>query len=227
MDISRIESRFLRENQLAALGFPRQGFLFFRCTGVEEIDYHYNEVPGTIAANTWADSARLTMSAYSIDNILRVEDCDHVYQVFMGWKPGVVRQYLYYPFDTPRRNLDVKKVYTKSPFGYIDGFESEYDKPSPKTELFIPKDVEVGFGWWNPSSEPVDVEMNILIRRMTVEMLRDVDLVEKILTNKQPCRLVSPGGIGADVGFHPRDMLNIDFVPLGANRPTIEAALSK
>jgi hypothetical protein len=227
MDISRIEPRFLRENQLAALGFPGQGYLFCRCTGVEEIDYHYDEVPGTIAANTWADSARLTMSTYSIDNLLRVENCNHVYQVFMGWRPGAVRQYLYYPFDTPRRNLDVKNVYTKSPFGYIEGFESEYDMPSPKTELFIPKDVEVGFAWWNPLPEPVDVEVNILIRRMTVDFLRDVDIVEKILTNKQPCRLVSPGGIGTDVGFRPRDVLNIDLVPLGSTRSQIEAALAK
>lgn len=226
MDISRIENKFLRENQLVGLGFPTQGYIFQRCTGVETLRYEYDESPGTIAAATFEDSTRLPMSAYSLDNVLRVENCNHLYQMFMGWKPGVVRQYLYYPFETARRNLDTKRIYDKSPFGFIDGFESEYDKPSPETELFIPKDVEVGFGWYNPSNKSVTVELNMIIRRMEMEIIRDVDLIEKIMLGKQPCRLTTLGGIGGSVNYHAKSVLDVDFIKLGSPRDVIEEAVS-
>jgi len=226
MDISRIKDRFLKENQLVGLNFPGQGYIFYRATGVETIYYEYDESPGSIAANTQEDAARLPMSAYSIDNMLRVENCDHLYQVFMGWKPGAVRQYLYYPYETARRNLDVKRIYTKSPFGYIDGFESPYDCPSPDTEIFIPKDVDVAFAWWNPLSESVTVEEHILIRRMQVDIIRDSDLIEKILKGTQPCRLVTLGGIDSSFDYDAKSILDVGFVKLGATRSEIEEAVA-
>lgn len=227
MDTSRIENKFLRENQLLGLGFPTQGYIFARCTAVETISYEYNESPGAVAANTQEDSSRLGIAAYKIDNLLRVEKCEHVYQVFMGWKPSAVRQYLYYPYDTARRNLDVKAIYNKSPFGYIDGFESPYDTPSPETEIFIPKDIDVGFAWWNPLSVSVDVEEHILIRRLEVDIIRDGDLIEKILKGQQPCRLTTLGGLGSSFDYKARDILDVDFVKLGSSRAAIDSAISK
>lgn len=225
MDTSRIEGRFLKENQLLGLGFPGQGYVFMRITGVESLFYEYGESPGAVAANTQEDATRLGLSAYNIDNLLRVEDCSHVYQVFMGWKPGAARQYLYYPYETARRNLDVKRIYTKSPFGYVDGFESNYDSPSPETELFIPKDVDVAFAWWNPLSESVTVEEQILIRRLKVDYLRDVDLIDRILKGTQPCRLTTLGGIGDSFGYSAKGTLDVDFVELGSSREEIQKAV--
>ncbi len=227
MDTSRIENRFLKENQLLGLGFPTQGFIFLRCVGVENIFYEYDESPSSIAADTQEDSSRLGIAAYKIDNLLRVEKCEHVYQVFMGWKPGAIRQYLYYPYDTARRNLDVKAIYNKSPFGYLDGFESPYDSPSPETEIFIPKDIDVGWAWWNPLGASVDVEEHILIRRLEVDIIRDADLIEKILKGQQPCRLVTLGGLGSSFDYKARDVLDVDFVKLGATRSQIDAAVAK
>lgn len=225
MDISRIEQRFLKENQLLGLGFPGQGYIFERVTGLEEIFYEYNESPASIAADTFEDAARLGITAYKIDNLLRVEKCDHTYQVFMGWKPGAVRQYLYYPYETARRNLDVKRIFTKSPFGYIDGYESPYDKPSSTTEIFIPKDVEVAFAWWNPLNAAVTAEEHILVRRLQVDIIRDADLIERILKGQQPCRIVSLGGVGDSFNYDARQILDVDFIKLGASRSEIETAV--
>lgn len=227
MDTSRIENRFLKENQLLGLGFPTQGFIFMRCMGAENIFYEYNESPTAVAANTQEDSSRLGMAAYKIDNLLKVEKCEHVYQTFMGWKPGAVRQYLYYPYDTARRNLDVKAIYNKSPFGYLDGFESPYDKPSPETEVFIPKDVDVGWAWWNPLGVSVTVEQHLLIRRLEVDIIRDGDLIERILKGQQPCRLVTLGGLGSSFDYKARDILDVDFVKLGASREEIDSGVAK
>ena len=119
----------------------------------------------------------------------------------------------------------MKAIYSKSPFGYIDGYESPYDKPSPHTEMFIPKDIDVGFAWWNPSSESVTVEEHILIRRLRVDPLRDVDLISKILSGQQPCRITTLGGLGSSFDYDARSILDIDFINLGASRDQIEAAV--
>jgi len=227
MDISRIEPHFIKENQLVGLGFPDQGYVFFRINGIEEVVYdNYTESPGAVAADTYEDASRLPISEFSIDNLLRVEYCDHLYQVFMGWQPGGIRRYLAYPYESLRGSIDVKRVYTKSPFGYIEGFESPPNQPSPKTELWIPKDIDVGFAWWNPLSASETVQIDILIRRLDVSVLRDSDLVDRILKGTQPCKLVSLGGIAGTMDYDAKRLLDVDYVKLGATRGAIEAAIA-
>jgi hypothetical protein len=227
MDISRIEPHFIKENQLVGLGFPDQGYVFFRINGIEDVVYdNYTESPGAIAADTYEDAARLPIDEFSIDNLLRVENCDHLYQVFMGWQPGGIRRYLAYPFESLRGSLDVKRVYTKSPFGYIEGFESPPNQPSPKTEMWIPKDIDVGFAWWNPLSASETVQIDILIRRLDVSVIRDSDTVDRILKGTQPCKLKSLGGIAGSMDYGAKRLLDVDFVKLGATRGEIEAALA-
>ncbi len=227
MDISRIEPQFIKENQLVGLGFPDQGYVFFRINGIEEVIYdNYTESPGAIAANTYEDAARLPISEFSIDNLLRVEYCDHLYQVFMGWQPGGIRRYLAYPYESLRGSIDVKRVYTKSPFGYIEGFESPPNQPSPKTELWIPKDIDAGFAWWNPLSTSETVQIDMLIRRLDVSVLRDSDTVERILKGSQPCKLKSIAGISGTMDYDSRRLLDVGYVQLDATRPEIDAALA-
>jgi hypothetical protein len=226
MDISRIEPHFIKENQLVGLGFPNQGYVFWKINGIEEVFYEdYVESPGSITADAYEDAARLPLDAYSIDNLLRVENCDHLYQVFMGWQPGAVRRYLAYPFEHLRGNLDVKAVYSKAPFGYLTGFESPSNAPSPLTDLWIPKDVDVGFAWWNPLSTTETVQIDILIRRLKVSVIRDADLVERILKGTQPCKLKSLGGIAGSLDYNATNKLDVEFINLGSTRSEIEAAL--
>lgn len=234
MDLSKIEPKYVKENHLVGLGFYGQGYLFFRCAGVEGIRYEYDELfsttsPGVMTADESKDSARLSsaLMGQTIDNVLRISDCDHLYQVFMGWEPGIVRQYLYYPSETPRRNLDVRGIYSKSAFGYIEGRESPYAEPSPETELFIPKGLDVGFAWYNPSGASVTVKLNLIIRRLGVDVVRDPDLIARILSGSQPCRLTTIGGIGGNWSYRARDVFDVDFVPLDATRDQINNAVKK
>jgi hypothetical protein len=228
MDISRIEPRFIKENQLVGLGFPNQGYVFWKVHGIEDVFYEdYTESPGSVAANAYEDAARLPIDAHSIDNLLRVEHCDHLYQVFMGWMPGATRRYLAYPFEHLRGNLDVKAAYSKAPFGYLTGFESPPDKPSPLTDMWIPKDIDVGFAWWNPLSTADTVQIDMLIRRLKVSVLRDADLVERILKGTQPCKLKSLGGIAGSLDYNAPGKLDVGFINLDATRSEIEAALAQ
>jgi hypothetical protein len=229
MDLKRIEPKFLKENQLVGLGFYGKGFIFFRVNGVEFIRYRYSEVPGALTADQFYDSSRLSSSAMgqSIDNILRVLDCDHLYQVFMGWSPGVVQQYLSYPYETTRRNLDVKAIFQKAPFGYIDGYDSPYDCPSPETEIFIPINIDVGFSWYNPGAVTVTPTLNLIIRRLGVEPIDDPQLIQRILTGSQPCRLTTLGGIGSQMNYNVSDYFPVDFIKLDASLAEITAAVKQ
>jgi len=238
MDISRIEHLFLKENYLLALNFPgvqEGGILPLRILAREMLQYKYQAVTetsegarattGTVAADTQEEVTRLTLSTYNIDNILRVTDCNHVYQVFMGIKPSAIRQYLYYPFEKSRRNLDVKSTFTKSPFGYIDGFESPYNYPSEQTELWIPKGIDVGFAWHNPLSTAEQIDINLFVVRYLIKVLRDADTVEGILKGKVPARVTTLGGLES-ITYDSRNVFNADLIQFDATREQIEAALA-
>jgi len=238
MDISRIEHLFLKENYLLALNFPgvdEGGILPLRILAREMIQYKYQAVTetnegartttGTIAADTQEDSSRLTLSTFNLDNILRINNCNNVYQVFMGIKPSAIRQYLYYPFEKSRRNLDVKSIFTKSPYGYIDGFESPYNYPSEQTEMWIPKDVDVGFAWHNPLSTAEQIDINLFIVRYLIKVVRDADTVESILKGKTPTRVATLGGIDSFT-YDARNVFNADLIAFDSSREEIEAALA-
>jgi hypothetical protein len=227
MDFRKIEPKFLKENQLVGLGFYGKGYLFFRVNGIESIRYEYSEIPGALTADQFYDSTRLSSSTMgqTIDNVLRVLDCDHIYQVFMGWSPSIVRQYLSYPYETTRRNLDVKGIFSKAPFGYIEGKDSPFDCPSPETELFIPINIDVGFSWYNPGATTVTPTTNLIIRRLGVQQIDDPQLIARILSGAQPCRLTTLGGIGGQINYNAGDYFPVDFVKLDATMEQINAAV--
>lgn len=235
MDYSKIRHRFLRENYLLALNMPNEGIIPFRVEAVEMVEYQYQAVSktnegsrnttGTIAADTVVDASMLTMGEYNIDNALKVLNCDHIYQVFIGIKPSAIKYYLYYPTDTARRGLDVKPIFNKAPYGSIDGFTSPYNAPSEESELFIPKGIDVGFSWFNPLSSAEQVDINILVRKYLVSGLRDSELVEGILRNRVPARIASLGGLSPLV-YDPRTIFGMDAIPFNATREEIDAALT-
>ncbi len=100
MDTSRIEHLFLKENYLLALNFPVDGIIPLRILAKEVVNFSYQAVTktnegalsttGTIAADTQVDASRLSLNSYNIDNIMRVTDCAHVYQMFIGIRPSAI-----------------------------------------------------------------------------------------------------------------------------------------
>lgn len=234
MDLSKVEHLFLKENYLLGLNFPGSGIIPLRVLARVLVEYKYQAVTktsegawsttGTVAADTLVDSSRLTFSTYNLDNVLRVTNKDHIYQVFMGIKPSAIRQYLYYPFEKARRGLDIKPIFTKSPYGWIDGFESPYEKPSEQTEMWIPKNVDVGFAWWNPLSSAEQVDINVLVLKYLVKVVRDNDVVQGIINNRVPARIATLGGL-SPFEYNTRDVFDADCVPFDANRDEIESAL--
>lgn len=234
MDTSRIDHLFLKENYLLGLNFPVAGILPLRVLAREFTYYKYQAVSatsegarsttGTVAADTIVDTARLTLSTFNLDNVLRVLDCNHVYQVFLGIRPSAIRQYLYYPLEKSTRGLDVKPIFSKSPYGYIDGFESPYNSPSEKTEIWIPKGIDVGFSWHNPLNSAEQIDLNILVVKYLTKVVRDADTVEGVLKGRVPARIATLGGL-EQISYNARSVFNADLMAFDSTRDQIESAI--
>jgi hypothetical protein len=218
---NRINELLLKENFLLGLSFPAIGSVFYRVLGREFITYKYNEI-GDVEADEWKDSARLGLSAKNITDVLNIEDCDMIYQMFMGISPSPLKGYLHYPMESMRGNLESTNNYTKSDFGFIDGFESSFDDMSPKSEVWIPKDMKVGWAWHNPTDRTVRAMLNLMIVRYRVNVIRDADLIHRILTGRKECRIATIGGVGT-MEYNVRHVWDINPIPYGATLDEIDS----
>ena len=219
----RINGLALKENYLLGLSFPVIGNVFFRVNSLEFIPYIYDEI-GDLEADEWKDASRLGLSAKDLTNILQVEDCDVLYQVFMGISPGPLKSYLHYPVESMRGNLEVTNNYTRSDFGFIDGNESPFNDISPKTETWIPKDMKVGYAWHNPTDRTIRAKLNLMITRYRVNVVRDTELIHRILTGRKECRIATVGGVDA-LTYNIRSMWDINPIQYGASLDEINAAV--
>jgi hypothetical protein len=225
LDLSRIEQYFLKENYFVGLNFPNQGVVFAKITSVETIPYIYNEI-GDIDANEYKESSRVAIAEFNINNLFSVDNCEQLYQVFYGIRPSPIRAYLYYPWEQPVRDLIVKTMYSKAPFGFVDGYTSPFYSPSPATEIWIPVAVEIGFAWYNPTEKKLRTLIHFIIRRHEIELERDPELVEKMLKAQVPVRLVSLSGVKA-FDFDIKARFDVEPVKFGFTREEIERALAR
>ena len=220
---NRINDLILKENYLLGLSFPSVGSVFFRVNAREYVPFVYDEI-GDVAADEWIDSSRLQLAAKNITDVLAIEDCDMIYQMFMGISPSPLKSYLHYPMESMRGNLDETNNYTKSDFGFVDGFESAFNNISPKSEVWIPKDMKVGWAWHNPTDRTVRAMLNLMIVRYRVSVVRDSDLIHRILTGRKECRIATVGGVDV-VPYNVRHIWDISAIPFGSTLDEINAAV--
>jgi hypothetical protein len=196
-----IDDLRLKENWLVALNFPGAGIVAFRVMAVEPNQFspylvRYSSTQEHFDADQWKDAAKIPHPTDpSIDNIFEVKQSDILYQVFYGIKGTDNRAYMQYPSGKPRRNLSVKAVYMKADYGYIDGGMSPYDDPKPCSEIWIPRNIDVAFSWYNTAAVQQDILTKWIINMYKIQLIRDVDLLDKIIKRKIECRIVTLGGI--------------------------------
>ena len=225
-----IDDLTLKENFLVCLNFPDKGVVPFRVLAREQLKFDpyvigYTGTSNVFTADVWKDASKLGHpSDTSVDNILEVDTALQLYQVFYGITPSVVRAYMNYPSGKPRRNLNIKEVSSKADFGYIDGYMSPYDDPQSVSEFWVPKDLDVSFAWYNPASVSNIITTKWIINLYAVGIIKDVDLVEKILKRRVECRIVTLGGV--DAFSYPVDNVwHVTPIPLTATKEEIAEAL--
>lgn len=230
--VTTIEDLTLKENYLIALNFPDAGLVSFKVTAREQIllapyQINYSSTQACFGGDEWKDHAKIPHPTdTSIDNILEVDRKLHLYQLFYGIRPGCARSYLAYPTGKNRRSLDKKEIVSKSSFGYVDGKMSPYDDPQPISEIWLPRDIDIGFAWYNPTGDNITINVSWLINRYKVELINSPDTVEKILNRTLTCRIATLGGIDS-FSYSPMNVWGVSPVPLDATRAEIEKALKK
>ncbi len=225
-----IDELQLLENYLLALNFPDKGIIPFRILTKEQIVYDpyvvkYTSTTTQFPADGWKDSTKIGHPTdTSVDNILGIQTKLHLYQLFYGIRQSDVRAYLSYPVGQTRRSLDTKAVSSKADFGYVDGSMSPYDDPKPVSEVWIPKDLNIGFSWYNRASVPQDITVKWVMNMYGVELIKDVDLVEKMLKRKVECRIATLGGVTSFI-YDTKTVWGVPPIKLTATREEIGKAL--
>jgi len=230
MSAKTAEDLTLLENYFLALNFPNEGIVPFRILAREQIVWDpyvvkYSNTTTPFPADGWKDSSKIGHPTdTSIDNIFEITDSSHIYQLMYGIRQSDVRAYLTYPEGKTRRNIDAKSVSAKSDFGYVDGQMSPYDNPKPVSEIWIPKDVSIGFSWYNRSSVSQTIVVKWLLNLYSVEVVHDVDVVEKILNRRMECRIATVGGIDS-MRYDISKVWGVEAIPFGSTREDINEAL--
>jgi hypothetical protein len=212
LDLSRIEDHILKPNYLLMLGFP-EGWIPLRVLTTDPLQYYLydpiNEgaISGPVPAATTTNgitnlgwqpavlfgSVNITGSP---QNVLRVINSDELYQVFFGVKPSYARIYREMPKGTAQGNIDLQNwTQSYNQFGWIDGRESPFNSPSPRSETIIPPEFDIGWAIANPTPEPISPLFNFVLNRVRIGVILDPDLVEKIIERKVYVEYYYVGGL--------------------------------
>ena len=203
--LERIDKVIVRENHNLALGF-KDGYVFFRATHRELFPLFYDlfaEISGFAGAGTVEMTAgqyitvkELKSDTLASTNIFELSEKDHLYQLFYGLSPSVLRVFLAYPRETEINQLD-EGLHTQSYtiFGFIDGFETPLNKPSPRSQIFVPYGPKIGFAFYNYAPYSIKPMMRFIVNRLKVKTITDVDLIMKILQRRVECTFATIGGM--------------------------------
>ena len=230
MAAKTIEDLTLLENYFLALNFPGLGIVPFRVLAREQIVWdpyviEFSSTTTPFEADGWKDSSKIGHPTdTTVDNLFELTDAGHLLQLFCGIQHSDVRAYLTYPEGKTRRNLDVKSVSRKADFGFIDGAMSPYNDPKPVSEVWIPKALDVGYSWYNRASVEQYVNVKWVLNLYDVEILQNVDMVEKILNRKIECRIATLGGLDS-FRYNIPGVFGVTAIPFGASKDEIAEAL--
>jgi hypothetical protein len=241
VNLENVEKRILKENYLLMLGFLDRGYVPLRIKFREEFIYLYDPVAeGVIAevpASTSVDGLRNLGYVEAVKlgsnllpgrpiNVFAIDRKDRLYQLFYGIAPSWIRVGLSYPAERTQRNLELYSWTASSypAFGFIDGFKSPLLKPSEKTEMFILPKTDFAFTFINPAPIPAKPLLLFVVNRLIVEVIRDAELVKKMIDRKIESAIRTVAGLSG-IRFDIEETYGIHPIPLSASEDEIKMAL--
>lgn len=193
-----------------------RGWIFCIVRALEDSRKELIDVDGMAAAagthglrigGTNAVTAKQFLEWTNVDNnsVFFHKDPDIVLQRFIGISPPRLRWWEKFPQDQLRGkfhgDITVGGSFDDESVGYVDGLSrsgSPLMEPTTLTEAFIPKDVHIEEGLYNPELYLVNPKFFIAVRRLQVHWLdstvpKDRVLIEGIMSGKERKVLWSPG----------------------------------
>lgn len=235
-----VEKRILKENYLLLLGFPDLGYVPLRVRFREEFKYIYDPVaeglftgvPASTSIDGITNLGRVSATKLGSNllpgrpiNVFAIDRDDRLYQMFYGVAPSWIRVFLSYPSERGQRNLELSVWSEAYPsFGYVDGYESPLLKPSAKTEIFILPKTDFAFTFINPTPIPARPLLSFIVNRLIVEVIRDAELVKKMIDRKIESAIRTVAGL-AGIRYDVKAIYKVTPIPLYASKEEIEEAL--
>lgn len=130
------------------------------------------------------------------------KEADKLLHSFVGINPPDLRMFLQYPSPVIRGNLsEIKQsVLNAEAKGFTNGDEdgSPFDLPTVKTELMIPREMNVQVGLYNPLGDTVVPNLKIFTRRYEVhyydqEVQSELKIIKNIINGNLPAHWWSAG----------------------------------
>ncbi len=152
--------------------------------------------PTSTYQSYFVDNVQLTLqSVAQVTNIFQTLNQGELLQVFVGMYPRYLRTYLRQPINSAvpvmDQNINASQSFTDP--GFIDGFESPLDNPSPRTEVVVPQSATPAWALANPVSVPIVPQFRLYINRLVVEGITDQALLREVFLGRAPARWVSLG----------------------------------
>lgn len=144
----------------------------------------------------FVDNVQLTLQSIAqVTNILATFNQGEILQLFVGMAPRYLRTYLRQPINNAVPVMDQNIAASQSYFdpGFIDGFESPLDNPSPRTEVIAPQSATPAWALGNPVRVPIVPQFRLYLNRIVVEGITDAALLREIFLGRAPARWVSLG----------------------------------
>jgi len=234
----RIDKHIVKENYNIGFGF-REGWIFSKVTRRElypllydliaEISDVFGSGETDMPAGKYVTSKELKSDTLSATNIFAVKEKKHAYQLFYGMSPSLLQMFPAYPRETEINQLDVGiHLPTYTIFGFIDGFESPLDAPSPRSMLFVPYGPLIGWAFYNYAPYAIQPLIRFIVNRLVIEPIKDPDLVMKIIGGREPCTFATIGGVDSPWGTSKenyKDWWGVQPVSLLASKSDVEKAL--
>jgi len=193
------EDLWLIEGYLAAFQF-REGWVVVQVTGREYSvlkPFSVGSVSARDNLSSWND-----IQDGSNRHYLEPYDKKFIKQIFWGVTPPQARVFIQYPSRVNRGSLiEIERTITGD-VGYIDGYTSPYDNPSPVTEMWTWYNLYPVFNIYNPLSDTMyNVRFNFQVMTYTYEIIKDRNVIKECLTAERRCRKHTIGGIDPKVSI--------------------------
>lgn len=231
-DYSDIDPVLVRENDLVLLGFNSgQTYIPLQVVARMETPYIYDpivegQLTGPLAASASTDgitnttfqtalqlgSQKVVAKPTDIFDLTRYPAW--LYQAFIGIDPPWLKVFLQQPFRTDQRSLPIVYFTPSYPQeGFWDGFLSPIQRPSRKTQVWIPPGLSIALGYDNNQPQPAYPLIEFYINALNVAVVTDPVLAWAMLSEPGKAKIFTVGGL-TNVQYTPSAYYGITGFPL-------------
>lgn len=155
---------------------------------------------GSLGATTFLDNQQFALSASvtnlsGVTDIFQVQADGEILQLWFGVAPRQLRVWAKQPYGqfvgVMDNNMNPQASFPD--LGYVHGFDSPFDRPAPRTEMTVFKNIGVNWALYNPGPWPINPRFYFFVNRMFVQVVKDPKVAVALLNHQVPAHHVSIG----------------------------------